>query len=290
MKKNFLILGSNGSLGKKVLKILSLKKNYQFKTVAKKNADFNFNLENITKLEKIIKNYDFNYVINCAAYTNLQYCEKNYNKILKINTKLPTKLSKWSSKYHFRYIHISTDHIYVSKNKNYNSENSKIGWHNKYSKSKYLAEKNLINKSRVLIIRTNFVDNRRNKKSFLNWLHHHIKNKKKIPLFFDMYTSTIDLETFVKILITLTVTNSFGIFNIGSNQILSKKEFALKYFKKLKIQPSYMDVKTNNSQEISFKRGRYLGLKIEKVEKRLKIKMPNSNKVINNLFYENIRN
>ena len=72
--------------------------------------------------------------------------------------------------------------------------------------------------------------------------------------------------------------------------ILSKKEFALKYFKKLKVNPSYLSIKTNNNPKISFKRGKYLGLNIRKIEKKLNIKMPNSNKVINNLFYENFRN
>ncbi len=290
MKKNFLILGSNGSLGKKILKILASKKNCRFKTIAKKNADFNFNLENFNKLEKIIKKNNFDHVINCAAYTKLDYCEKNFSKILKVNTKLPIKLSYWSKVYNYKYTHISTDHIYVSKKNISNDENSKIGWHNKYSKSKYLAEKNLVNKSKVLIVRTNFVDHKKNNKSFLYWLHNCMKNKKKIPLFFDMYTSTIDLKTFAKILIKLSMTDLYGIFNIGSNQILSKKEFALKYFKKLKVNPSYLSIKTNNNPKISFKRGKYLGLNIRKIEKKLNIKMPNSNKVINNLFYENFRN
>ena len=290
MKKNFLILGSNGSLGKKIIKILTSKKNCSFKTIAKKKADFNFDLENFNKLEKIIKNNNFNYIINCAAFTNLLYCEKNFKKILKINTKLPVKLSYWSKKYNYRYVHISTDHIYISKKNIFNSENSKIGWHNKYSKSKFLAEKNLINKKKILIVRTNFIDNRFNKKSFLYWLHECIKNKINIPLFFDMYTSTIDLKTFSNTLIKLVMTNSFGTYNIGSNQILSKKDFALKYFKKLKIYPPHFDLQTNNNLEFLFKRGKHLGLNIQKIEKKLKIKMPNSNKVINNLFYENIRN
>ena len=195
MKKNFLILGSNGSLGKKIIKILTSKKNCSFKTIAKQKADFNFDLENFNKLEKIIKNNKFNYIINCAAYTNLLYCEKNFKKILKINTKLPVKLSYWSKKYDYKYVHISTDHIYISQKNIFNSENSKIGWHNKYSKSKFLAEKNLFNKKKILIIRTNFIDDKFNKKSFLYWLNKHIKIKKKIPLFFDMYTSTTRLSS-----------------------------------------------------------------------------------------------
>ena len=148
MKNKVLILGSNGSLGKRIKEILKAKKNCDLKTIAKKNADFNFNLENFKKLKKIIQNNDFDYIINCAAFTNLIYCEKNFHKISKINTALPIKLSSWSKKYNFRYTHISTDHIYTAKKNIYNSEVSKIGWHNKYSKSKYLAEKNLLNRKK----------------------------------------------------------------------------------------------------------------------------------------------
>tara|TARA_B100000795_G_scaffold270073_2_gene262507 strand:+ start:3712 stop:4584 length:873 start_codon:yes stop_codon:yes gene_type:complete len=290
MKISFLILGSNGTLGKKIFEELVLKKKFIIKTVAKKNADFCINLEKFDKLENIFKNNKFNFVINCAAYTNLKYCEKNYKKTLKINTYLPKKLSQLSIEYNFRYIHISTDHIYISKKNIANSEKFKIGWHNYYSKSKYLAEKNILANSKSLIIRTNFIDDSSNKKSFLYWLNNNFNKKKEIPLFHDMYTSTIDLKTFSKILIKLTLTKSFGIFNIGANEILSKKEFAIKYFKNLKKNLKYKDVSANNTKLIALKRGKYLGLNIKKVEKKLKIKMPSSIKVIKNLVYENTRN
>jgi len=193
-------------------------------------------------------------------------------------------------KYGFKYVHISTDHIYTSKKNIPNNEKSKIGWHNSYSKSKYLAEKNIKLNSKSLIIRTNFVDNSSNKKSFLYWLVDNFNKNKKISLFYDMFTSTIDLNTFSKILIKLILTKSSGVFNIGSNEILSKKEFAIKYFAKLKKKLKYKIVSVNNDNLIPLKRGKYLGLNVKKIEKKLKIKMPNSNKIIKNLIYENIRN
>lgn len=289
-KKKILILGINGTLGKKLYQ--DLKKNRNFRTcgISKKNSDFNLNLENFKKLELFLKKNKFEIVVNCAAYTNLIFCEKNFKKILKVNTLLPAKLSLWTSRYNFKYVHISTDHVYLSKKNVANKENSKIGWHNYYSKSKFLAEKNLINKSNLIIVRTNFMDDKRNKKSFLNWLHKLIKNKIEIPLYKDMYTSTIDLRSLTKILIKLILKNSSGVFNIGSSEYISKKQFALKYFKKLKINPLFKNVKTNDKLQSTIKRGRFLGLNIKKIEKILKIKMPNSDKVINNLYHENFRN
>ena len=55
MNVKFLVLGSNGTLGKKISKDLKLNNKFFVKTVAKKNANFCLNLENFDKLENIIK-------------------------------------------------------------------------------------------------------------------------------------------------------------------------------------------------------------------------------------------
>ena len=47
----------------------------------------------VEDLERQVK---FDIIVNCAAYTDLIYCEKNYQKILKINTFLPIFLSSLS--------------------------------------------------------------------------------------------------------------------------------------------------------------------------------------------------
>jgi dTDP-4-dehydrorhamnose reductase len=289
MKKKILIIGSLGTLGKKLTKDLKLNKKIIIKTLAKKKADYCFNLENFKKLDKIFSSLDFDYVINCAAYTNLKYCEKNYKKIKKINTLLPQLLSRDSLAYNFKYVHISTDHIYISKENIGNSERAQVGWHNKYSKSKYLAEKKVITNSKSLIVRTNFIGNKSNKKSFIYWLNKSYNTKKKIYLFHDMYTSTVDLHNFSKILIKLMFNNSHGVFNVGCNEILSKKDFALKYIKKIKKKINYTSVSSNDKKFSKVKRGKFLGLNINKVENELKIKMPNSNQVIKNIINENTR-
>tara|TARA_B100001057_G_scaffold500955_1_gene619181 strand:- start:20936 stop:21790 length:855 start_codon:yes stop_codon:yes gene_type:complete len=284
MKYFFLILGSKGQLGSNLHKFLKLNKKFKVETVAKKNAHHNFNLENFDKLKKLIKYKNYNYIVNCAAHTNLDYCEKNFKKIFKINSLLPKHLSEWSKNYNFKLVHISTDHIYLNNKNKYNSEKSRIGWFNKYSKSKYLAEKNIKRDSNSLIIRTNFMDNKKNKKSFLYWLNNCVKLKKEIPLFTDMYTSTIDIQNLIKILVKLMIKNFHGIYNVGSRNKISKAEFGMIYLKKIKAKPIIKFVKTNHNLSKNIRRGRFLGLDVTKIEKRLNMKMPNTKKVINNLI------
>ena len=181
LKRNydFLILGSNGNLAKEIIKILK-KKKFTFFKIAKKNSNYNIDLNNHKKLENIFKNLKFKYVINCAALINLEKCEKNKISSSKINYLFPKFLAKVSNNYKFKLIHISTDHVYFSKNKILHSENSKTKAVNHYAKTKIQAEKILKKSKKYIIIRTNFVGRSSfQKPSFVDWIYLSIKKKKK---------------------------------------------------------------------------------------------------------------
>ena len=130
------------------------------------------------------------------------------------------------------------------------------------------------------------MDNKKNKKSLLYWLNNRIKLKKEIPLFTDMHTSTIDIHNLSKILVKLIIKNFYGIYNVGSRNKISKADFIMFYLKKINAKPNIKFVKTNNNLSENICRGRFLGLDVTKVERRLKIKMPTSQKVINNLIWK----
>ena len=95
-----------------------------------------------------------------------------------------------------------------------------------------------------------------------------------------MFTSTIDIQSCAKYIILLSLSNSIGIFNLGSKGQISKEEFALKFAKKLGLTLNYESVSSN---VFKVKRGKNLGMNVNKIEKKLKIKMPTINKVINTL-------
>ena len=102
----------------------------------------------------------------------------------------------------------------------------------------------------------------------------------KIQLFNDMFTSTIDVFFLSKTIFKLVKLNAKGILNIGAKNCISKKDFAI-YFSKFigkKIRYEEISVK-----KLKPHRGKCMCLNINKVEKRLGIKMINSKQVIRNL-------
>ena len=115
-----------------------------------------------------------------------------FNEASIINYKMVEYLSKMSKKFGFKFVQISTDHVYEGKKFKLNNEKSKICAINEYDKSKILAEKSVKKLKKFLIIRTNFTGKKKN--TFLDFLFKSFKSKKTINLFDDMYISTLDVE------------------------------------------------------------------------------------------------
>tara|TARA_B100000579_G_scaffold390693_1_gene365355 strand:- start:21435 stop:22328 length:894 start_codon:yes stop_codon:yes gene_type:complete len=281
-KKNtfkYLLIGSNGLLGSSLKKIIPKE---QLKTLSRNKASININLENFSKLKKIFEKYKFTYVINCAAMTNLKKCENNYIKCKKINSSLPRKLSEFSIKYNFQLIQISTDQFFKNKKFRLNNEKDKIFPINKYAKSKILCEKYVKKNKKNLIIRTNFTGFKNDKKniSFVRWLINSIQKKKTINLFNDIYVSTLDVDTCAKLIIELIITRSSGIYNCATSRAITKKEFGLYLSKKINKSIFYKEVSVVSDP---VKRQKYLGLNVNKIEKKLGKKMISPYKAIDNL-------
>jgi len=276
----FLIIGSRGLLGSKIVKILK-KKKIDHLTVARKNSNFNLNLKNFKKLNKFFLKNRFRVVINCAAIIDINYCEKMFDEASIINCKLVKFLSEMSKKFDFKFVQISTDHVYKGKKFKLNHEKSEVFAINKYAETKILAEKYLKKLKNFLIIRTNFTGKK--KDTFIDWLIKSIKTKKTINLFNDMYTSTMDVNTCAEIIIDLASLKSKGIYNLGSRNMTSKKNFAISVSKNLNKMIKYKSVSCD-IQKIS--RGKNLGLSVNKIEKKIGYKMPTLNQSIINLVKE----
>lgn len=277
----YLLIGSNGLLGSSIKSKLNLKK---VMCVARTNSDYNIDLKYLKKFKKIFDKYEFKNVINCAAITNLSQCEKEKKKTKKINLDLPILLNNLSKKMKFNLIHISTDQVYCRGTSNKFKETDKISFLNYYSKTKFLAEKILMNNKKSLIIRTNFTGFKKNlNKTFAGWLLDNIKRKKKIRLFNDFYVSTIDVNFCSRVIIKLIKKKAKGIYNIGSRKSISKEKFAILFAEKIGKKLNYNSVSSSKSNII---RPKNLTMDTSKIEKKLKILMPYPVAVINNLIKE----
>lgn len=66
----------------------------------------------IEELEGYLIENQINYIVNCAAYTNVDKAEDDYGNAYKLNAKLPEQLAIICRNLNIPFIHISTDYVY----------------------------------------------------------------------------------------------------------------------------------------------------------------------------------
>ena len=111
--KKILVTGCNGQLGR------AIRKEYAASDVEFINTDVvagngivSLDITNIDAVMEMVKDTKPDFIINCAAHTNVDKCEEQQDLAYKINAIGPRNLSIASSEIGAKMIHISTDYVF----------------------------------------------------------------------------------------------------------------------------------------------------------------------------------
>ena len=104
-------MGSGGRLGAALHRIYSGV--YEVTGFNRSQLDLNSNED----IEKKLEELSFDVLINCAALTNVDYCEHHEQEALQINAHAVRTMAEVCAKKHARCIHFSTDYVFDGKAK-----------------------------------------------------------------------------------------------------------------------------------------------------------------------------
>lgn len=245
-----------------------------FSNVEYINFNNSFFLNDIHGIKKKIKDLSPDIILNSAACTDLEFCEKKPDKTLYANVILPSILAAISSELRIRFIHISTDHLYknIRSFKNENYLTSKV---NNYGDQKIQAENLIIkNNPLALIIRTNFFSHAINSDQLIYKIINAIKKNEKITLFNDYFFTPIYSKYLAKIISFLIKKNYNGIFNVVSSERVSKYDFGKLLLKNPKEAKKFFIEGKLKDADLYPKRCSDLSLSNLKLNKKIKFKIP----------------
>ena len=232
MKTKILITGANGQLGKTIKELYGNDNSLEIVFKAKQELDITNNLE----LNTFFKAHNFDYCINCAAYTNVEKSETNPDLAFQVNADGVKNVAQQCKGHGIVLIHISTDYVFDGTKQTPYLEDDKTNPINQYGKSKLSGEQFVQDiLDNYFVIRTSWLYSVYGN-NFLKTIIQKIKNKEQIQIITTQKgtpTSCSDLAKFIFYLIKHKVT-AFGIYHFSPSGETTWYEYAMRICKHFK--------------------------------------------------------
>ena len=263
-----LLTGANGQLGTDFQKLFD-KKKIEYIATDYKELD----ITNINKVREFIKGKDLKYIINCAAYNNVDKAEEEIEMCRKLNYEAPKNLAEISKEIGAIFVTYSTDFVFDSEKRTPYIEEDEPNPQSIYAKSKRdgeLAVLETYNKS--FVIRTSWVfgiANNNFNKQIINWS----KSKDELNIVDDQVSVPTYSKDLAEYSWKLINTKKFGLYHLSNSGECSKYEQAKYILEKIGWQGKLGRAKTVDFN-LAAKRSKYSKISSEKAENIIGEKIP----------------
>ena len=274
-----LITGGSGLLGSNIAKLATSK--FEVYATYNKNkvsmGDVHFFQADLTKKEELVKIEQVkpDFIIHCAALTNVDYCEDHPNEAYNQNVFASINIAEIARKIGAYLIHISTDSVFDGEKGNY-KENDTPNPINVYGKTKLKAEQKISPiYTYSCIVRTNIYGwNKRDKFSLAEWMLNKLTNNEELPALKDIYFSSILVNDLAEALFKLQEKKYEGIIHIAGSETCSKLDFAYIIAEVFGLDKSLIRPISIHELGLKTPRGKNISLNVSKAEKILKEHLP----------------
>jgi dTDP-4-dehydrorhamnose reductase len=227
-----LVTGANGQLGSEIQLLAPKYKSWQFVFTDIDKID----LTDFQSVESILTLERPTYIINCAAFTNVDKAESDEKTAALINAEVPKSLAKLSKKIKYRLIHISTDYVFSGQHFLPYNEEDKTKPESIYGKTKLQGELNVLNQTDAIIIRTSWLYSKFGN-NFVKTMLRLGAEKEKLGVVFDQIGSPTNAADLAKAILTIfTYTEEdqswkSGIYHFSNEGVASWYDFAVEIMK-----------------------------------------------------------
>ena len=287
LQNKILIVGASGLLGRDLAIYLSSM--YDVICTHNKNPMPNhksifLDLNNIKHLSKTINELKPNVVINCSAFTNVDLAETERYECRKVNYEGVRNLCSSLHKDVYL-IHVSTDYVFDGKKGDYKEEDFPLPI-NYYGKTKLEGENYIRgNFDNYLIVRPNVLySNNIIKSNFFSWIYNSLKNQKNINVVTDQISNPVYINDFIRILNNCILLRFTGILHYGSEDYISRFDFALLVAKIFNFDSSLVNKITTNDLNQVAKRPLNSSLNISKALDNLPIESHTTDYYLNKIL------
>lgn len=272
---NILVTGANGQLGHEMQRVAkSSNHNYIFTDVA--DGYEKLDITNIEDIRNMVKNNNLDIIVNCAAYTNVDKAESDYDTADLINNTAAGNLATAMKEAGGTLIHISTDYVFQGDRNTPCQEDWTTNPLGVYGKTKLAGEAAIATTGcNSIIIRTAWLYSQWGK-NFVKTMQSLTATHDTLKVVFDQVgtpTFAGDLADTIAHIINTGQTNKTGIYHFSNEGVCSWYDFAKMI---CKLSGNTCDISPCYSEEFPspVKRPHFSVLDKRKIKETFGIKVP----------------
>ena len=272
---NILVTGANGQLGHEMQRVAkSSNHNYIFTDVA--DGYEKLDITNLEDIRNMVKKNDVDIIVNCAAYTNVDKAESDYDTANLINNTAAGNLAAAMKEVGGTLIHISTDYVFQGDRNTPCQEDWATNPLGVYGKTKLAGEKAIeATGCNHIIIRTAWLYSQWGK-NFVKTMQSLTASHDTLKVVFDQVgtpTFAGDLADVIAHIINSGQTDKTGIYHFSNEGVCSWYDFAKMI---CKLSGNTCDINPCYSEEFPspVKRPHFSVLDKKKIKETFGIKVP----------------
>lgn len=229
--KKILVTGCNGQLGR------AIRKEYEKEQVEFINTDvveeegvISLDITDIEAVLKLARERKPDVIINCAAHTNVDKCEEQWDLAYKINAIGPRNLSIAARELDAKMIHVSTDYVFEGNGIKPYTEFDTPNPVSAYGKTK-LAGENFVKEfaPKYFILRTAWLYG--DGKNFVKTMLKLAENHDEVSVVCDQLGTPTSAVELAKMIHYLEQTENYGLFHATCEGDTNWADFAEEIFK-----------------------------------------------------------
>lgn len=214
------IIGEDGRLG------AALAREYARDVEVTSYKRSQLDLAKLDQVRSVLSEAEFELLINCAALTNVDYCESNREEAFLVNAEAPRLLAEICREKVARLVHFSTDYVFDGKQHAPYTEEDKPAPLSVYGESKLGGERGVLEvSSNNLVVRLSWVFGP-DKPSFIDQIMQRARETDVVTAVADKFSSptyAIDVANWLRLAIDKSAN---GILHLANNGGCSWQEWA----------------------------------------------------------------
>jgi dTDP-4-dehydrorhamnose reductase len=232
---NILVTGANGQLGNE-MRVVSKnsKDHYFFSDITDQEGveTIHLDIPNKDEVQRWVEENDIKLIVNCAAYTNVDKAESDYEKAELLNATAVGYLADAVKQFEGTLIHVSTDYVFGGGNsRTPYKEDETASPTSVYGLTKLHGERKIVeSECNYLIIRTAWLYSEFGK-NFVKTMMSLTSTRKELKVVFDQVgtpTYAGDLASAIYNIIEKRQYDKQGIYHFSNEGVCSWFDFALK--------------------------------------------------------------